>query len=348
MAYPQSPSMSSKEPTADQESYNKYKDLISTLPTQRWGPGGDDLHQYHGFWFHRSLLEEIMAAQDHFVARPTDIILATFPKSGTTWLKALTFATINRKRTDVAGPNNPLSMLSKLNPHECVPFITSLYHNGRLPDLDSLPVPRLFAEHAPFSLLPESVPGSGSRIVYLCRNPKDNLVSLWHHSLARARARGVAQYHSFDEVFELFCSGISMVGPIWEHALGYWRESLRRPERVMFMKYEQLKGDTGGCLKRLAEFIGCPFSEEEEREGKVEEIVGMCSFERLSELEVNKTGRMSFGSTEIENKEYFRKGEVGDWNRHLTAEMAERLDRIIEEKLKGSGLEFQDAPLEIC
>ncbi|KAK1296131.1 Cytosolic sulfotransferase 5 [Acorus calamus] len=338
MASPQSPSMNSNEPTADQESYNRYKALISTLPSQRWGLNGMDLHQYNGFWFPRIPLEGLMAAQDRFVARPTDIILATFPKSGTTWLKALTFATINR--TDVTGSNHPLSMLSKVNPHECVPFLSILYSDGRLPDLDSLPAPRLFAEHIPFSLLPESVLGSGCRIVYLCRDPKDNLVSLWHHTLAWVRVQGLAQCHSFNEVFELFCSGVSMGGPIWDHALDYWRESLRRPERVMFMKYEQLKGDTGGCLKRLAEFIGCPFSEEEEREGKVEEIVGMCSFERLSELEVNKNGRMSVGNKEFENKEFFRKGEVGDWNRHLTAEMAERLDRITEEKLRGSGLEF--------
>ncbi|KAK1273535.1 Cytosolic sulfotransferase 5 [Acorus gramineus] len=344
MASPQRPSVSSKEPTDDQESYNRYKDLISTLPTQRWV--GDDLCQYHGFWFLRIALEGLMAARDRFVARSTDVILVTFPKSGTTWLKALTFATINRNRADVAEPNHPLSMLSKLNPHECVPFISFLYNDGRLPDLDSLHEPRLFAEHVPFSLLPESVLGSGCRIVYLCRDPKDNLVSLWHYMLARAHARGLAQYHSFDEVFELFCSGISMGGPMWDHVLDYWRESLRRPERVMFMKYEQLKGDTGGCLKRLAEFIGCPFSEEEEREGKVEEIVEMCSFERLSELEVNKNGRRGIGSREIENKEFFRKGVVGDWKRHLTAEMAEQLDRITEEKFRGSGLKFDKAPLE--
>ncbi|KAK1273193.1 Cytosolic sulfotransferase 5 [Acorus gramineus] len=280
-----------KESTA-QESYKRYKDLITTLPTQPWGPGGDDddLHQYHGFWFHRLPLEGIMAARDHFVARPTDIFLVTFPKSGTTWLKALTFAMVNR------------------NPHECVPFLSNLYLDGRLQDLDSLPAPRLFSAHVPYSLLPDSVLTSGCRIVY----------------------------HSFDEFFELFCLGVSMGGPIWEHTLGYWRESLRRPERVMFMKYEQLKGDTRESLKRLGEFIGCPFSEEEEREGRVEEIVGMCSFERLSGLEVNKYGR--FGS--VKNQTFFRRGEVGDWKSHLIPEMAERLDRITEEKLRGSGLEF--------
>ncbi|KAK1296132.1 Cytosolic sulfotransferase 14 [Acorus calamus] len=229
-------------------------------------------------------------------------------------------------------------MLSKLNPHECVPFMCLLYLDGHLPDLDSLPTPRLFADHVPFSLLPESVLDSGCRIVYLCRDPKDNFVSLWHHFFANASARGLAHL-SFDEVFELFCLGVSIGGPIWEHALGYWRESLRRPERVMFMKYEEMKGDTGGSLKRLAEFIGCPFSEDEEREGKVEEIVGMCSFERLSGLEVNKSGRFGLVDKEVENQTFFRRGKIGDWKSHLTAEMAAQLDQITKEKLRGSGLE---------
>ncbi|PKI31030.1 hypothetical protein CRG98_048579, partial [Punica granatum] len=56
--------------------------------------------------------------------------------------------------------------------------------------------------------------------------------------------------------------------------------------------------------------MGVPFSEEEERNGVVEEIVKMCSLGSSRELEVNKTGRSFAG---IENKSYFRKGEVGDW-----------------------------------
>jgi hypothetical protein len=31
---------------------------------------------------------------------------------------------------------------------------------------------------------------------------------------------------------------------------------------------------------------------------------------------------------------------VGDWENHLSAEMAQQLDSIVEEKLKGCGLTF--------
>uniref|UniRef100_A0A0E0AXL9 Sulfotransferase n=1 Tax=Oryza glumipatula TaxID=40148 RepID=A0A0E0AXL9_9ORYZ len=42
----------------------------------------------------------------------------------------------------------------------------------------------------------------------------------------------------------------------------------------------------------------------------------------------------------MESSVFFRKGEVGDWKNYLTEEMAKKLDAVIAEKLKGSGLTF--------
>lgn len=44
------------------------------------------------------------------------------------------------------------------------------------------------------------------------------------------------------------------------------------------MRYKELKENPALHVKRMAEFMGFPFSEEEEKEGVVEEIVRMCSF----------------------------------------------------------------------
>ena len=120
--------------------------------------------------------------------------------------------------------------------------------------------------------------------------------------------------------------------------LGYWKESLERPQKVLFLKYEDLKDNPILHMKRLAEFIGVPFSIEEEKEGLIEEISRLCSINNLRELDVNKTGK--FGS-HFENKAFFRKGEVGDWVNYLTPEMVERLDKVIQEKMDGFGLTFK-------
>ncbi|KAK8565172.1 hypothetical protein V6N13_020297 [Hibiscus sabdariffa] len=78
----------------------------------------------------------------------------------------------------------------------------------------------------------------------------------------------------------------------------------------------------------------------EERQGKIQGIIRFCSFESLSNSEVNKSGKQVKKDAFMENSAYFRKGEVGDWRNYLAAEMGERLDNIVEEKLSGSGSGF--------
>lgn len=137
-----------------------------------------------------------------------------------------------------------------------------------------------------------------------------------------------------------FCEGVSNYGPFWEHVLSYWRASLESPEKILFLKYEEVKRQSEVVVRRLAAFMGIPFMAEEVEKGVVENIVKLCSFENLSNLEVNKKGVEKFGTVEVENREFFRKGEIGDWRNYLSDEMKQRIDGIIDEKFKGSGLIF--------
>ncbi|KAK1385401.1 Sulfotransferase [Heracleum sosnowskyi] len=129
--------------------------------------------------------------------------------------------------------------------------------------------------------------------------------------------------------------GSSHAGPIWDHILGYWKESLERPHKVLFMRYEEMTDEPQLQLRRLAHFIGKPFSQEEDNSGLLDQIIELCSFVSMSKLEVNKTGYLM---GKVRNDTFFRSGVVGDWRNHLTAEMASELDRITEEKFNGSGL----------
>uniref|UniRef100_A0A803MMV2 Sulfotransferase n=1 Tax=Chenopodium quinoa TaxID=63459 RepID=A0A803MMV2_CHEQI len=105
----------------------------------------------------------------------------------------------------------------------------------------------------------------------------------------------------------------------------------------MFVKFEDLKDDPKGQLKKLGEFVGYPFTSEEEQGGKIDEIMKLCSIEKLKEVEANKSGRVySF----IENKWFFRKGEVGDWVNYLSPTMVERFEKIMGEKFAGYGLKL--------
>ena len=75
---------------------------------------------------------------------------------------------------------------------------------------------------------------------------------------------------------------------VWDHVLSYWKDNLEKPQKVFFLKYEEMKEQPTIHLKQLAEFLGCSFSPEEEAKGIVNDIINLCSFNNLSNLEVNK------------------------------------------------------------
>ncbi|KAF8376817.1 hypothetical protein HHK36_031511 [Tetracentron sinense] len=319
-----------EEQEKEERTYQPYTEIMSTLPKVR-GFAPQHLYNHQGFWYTESNLPRVMAVQNHFIAHSSDILLATNPKCGTTWLKSLIFAICNRK----LHPSTQHPLLT-VNSHQLVPFLELLYTNNEIPDLDILPSPRLLATHIPYSSLPQSVLDSGCPLVYMCRNPKDTFVSWWH--FLNKISNKELKPSTLEEAFEMFCNGASIVGPFWDHVLDYWRASLDRPQCVMFLKYEEMQAETIVHVKRLAKFVRCPFSLEEEKEGVVDEIIRLCSYENLSRLEVNKTGEAMFGENEIKFHTFFRKGKVGDSSNYLTAEMTERLDRISEQKFHGYGL----------
>lgn len=70
-------------------------------------------------------------------------------------------------------------------------------------------------------------------------------------------------------------------------------------------------------------------------------MVRLCSFEMLSGLEANKIGSLKLRprpNVVYEKSAFFRKAKVGDWVNHMSDDMGRKLDHVMEEKLRGSGL----------
>ncbi|XP_042495135.1 cytosolic sulfotransferase 5-like [Macadamia integrifolia] len=329
---------SKEEKEEDEKNYKRYSEIVATTFPTAEGWFDVPIYQCQGFWYSFEMAGVgPLAFQDHFKARPSDILLASIPKCGTTWLKSLAFSIMNRK----SHPPSALQQhpLLKFNSHDLVPVMEMMLYNNnlngnRIPNLDILPSPRLFGTHIPYTSLPQSIALSGSRIIYICRNTKDNLVSWWHF-INKLRLKNSLEPMKVEEAFKMFCKGTSSYGPFWEHVLGYWKASLEKPQSVLFLKYDELVIEPALHLKRIAKFMGCPFSSMEDKEGVVDQIIKLCSFENLSNLEVNQTGICDVG---IPNNAFFRKGKVGDSANYLSPEMLEQLDHITKEKLHGSGL----------
>ncbi|GMI80343.1 hypothetical protein HRI_001703700 [Hibiscus trionum] len=136
-------------------------------------------------------------------------------------------------------------------------------------------------------------------------------------------------------------SGEEEFGAFWDHVPGFRKQSTENPKKVLFLKYEEMKENTVGEIKKMAEFMGFPFSVEEEKAGAIEEIAQFFSLSSLKNLEVNKNGALKTVSCYRPTKSFFRKGEAGDYVNFLSPEAVERFSKIVEEKLKGSGLTFK-------
>ncbi|XP_030509360.2 cytosolic sulfotransferase 5-like [Cannabis sativa] len=306
--------------------------IISQLPkANSWSKYGITLYQ--NCWFPSNMIPNIISFQKQFKAEDEDIIVASFPKSGTTWLISLLFSILNRNQHYDQHP------LLSTNPHDLVPSLEfSIYSNPNFYDLSTMSNPRLVSTHMPYASLSDSIKSSSkSRIVYISRNPLDVIVSYWYY-VNDLSDHSHTNKCTIEDFVDMFCSGENSFGPYWDHILGFWKASLDNPKKVLFLKYEEMKKDSIGQAKRIAKFIGLPFTQEEENNnGVMDQILEMCSFNKLKDLNVNKQGKFK---PHLDNKFFFRKGETGDWINHLSPSMVERVNKITQEKLNGSGLSF--------
>ncbi|XBH77833.1 hypothetical protein VPH35_104227 [Triticum aestivum] len=298
---------------------------ITSLPLETRFPPFR-LRQYGGFWLVEKFLKGVLAVHSVVETRPSDVLLGSFPKCGTTWLKALAFATRNLVEHSPHDLHHPLR---RCNPHDMVRYMEIEF--GRLLDdggaddvFVALPSPRLLATHLPYSLLPRRITAEESScriiVMYICRDPKDAFISSWFFTMKEAAATAARAQagedtdkqqtepapYTFEEAFELFCDGKCVNGPQWRHVVGYWEESRRRPEKVLFLRYDEMLWNPARNVKKLAErsHRGVVQPREPEKHGREQEW------------------------------------QPWSWSNHITPAMAERLDKIVEEALQGSGFSF--------
>ncbi|KAK6134771.1 hypothetical protein DH2020_031505 [Rehmannia glutinosa] len=223
----------------------------------------------------------------------SDIILASFPKTGTTWLKSLLFSIVHRSSKD---------RLAIENPHDLVPFLEmQVYAKPNQPLITTHfstnnQSCRIFSTHIPYQLLAKTLDSSECRVVYVTRNPKDTLISMWHFVNKWKKAK--EKPWPFEVAVDKFCNGTFPCGPYYDHVMGYKKLSMERPSKIFFVTYEELKNDPKTHVKKLAEFLGYPF-EGKDVEEQVEEVVKNCSFEVLSNHETSPHSRWFFAVAKL-------------------------------------------------
>ncbi|KAH7836092.1 hypothetical protein Vadar_032624 [Vaccinium darrowii] len=171
-------------------------------------PESDDfLCQFQGFWFAPSFLLGTQKLLKQFKPLPNDVILASFPKTGTTWLKSILYSILNRSSIDELTRNHPQLLVPQLELQVYGPDAIS---DPLFPSLDPSSPNRIFSTHLPYQIFRETVNSSDCRVVYIARNPKDTLVSGWHflNTMETAKSSPLP----IDESVDMFCEGKGKVG----------------------------------------------------------------------------------------------------------------------------------------
>ena len=94
-----------------------------------------------------------------------------------------------------------------------------------------------------------------------------------------------------------------------------------------------MKRDTQAVMQKLCVFLDKPLPQ-----STINKIIQHTSFENMKKNPW--TNFELIPGMDFTKSSFIRKGEVGDWKNHFTKDQTEYYDKLIFEKLKGSGLEF--------
>ena len=238
-----------------------------------------------------------------FRGRSSDVLVISFPKSGTTWLMEIVWRVVHRETGPESGAGVPIEHRFPLLG---VGSADSLLETT---DLRELADPRLIKSHLHYHRLPESVLTSGAKTLYVSRDPRDVCVSMYHFS----RMFKLHQYGgTFAQFRDSFVRGETLRGPYRKHVQGYQEHS----DTVLCVTYEQMHQDRAAVVRRVAAFLDRPLTEDQ-----VEAIVRYTDFQAMKGNPATNFHQWHQTGMALKDQGTFmRKGVAGDWRNYFTQE----------------------------
>ncbi|XP_065835545.1 sulfotransferase 1A1-like [Oscarella lobularis] len=193
--------------------------------------------------------ERRVATLKSFKPRPTDIIIATPPKSGTTWTQQI----VHGLRSGGSMDFDEISAV--------VPFIEASGTTGIDLDADHVAQPRAFKTHECYELCPKGA----AKYLVVIRHPLDAYPSAY--SFMNGWMISPPGIVSPDAFIRTALSrdnppqSIQERGVIISVIQSWWKR--RQDDNVLVVFYEDMIEDLPGAVKQMAEFIGCGAGDEE-------------------------------------------------------------------------------------
>lgn len=162
----------------------------------------------------RPFSDHLIRSAFRMVPREKDLFVASYPKTGTTWMQYVLYAIRNMENDEMPDFGTLKTQLS--------PFLDATDPHF----IDQMSSPRMMTHHYPAAYAPFNL---DTKTIYTVRNPLDTLVSFYHYHRSRTAARSTGDpfapidFVSLDEYFELFLAGSLPYGDFSDHVLSWFR-----------------------------------------------------------------------------------------------------------------------------
>lgn len=227
--------------------------------------------------------------------RPADIIIATYPKSGTTWVQMMVYQLISNGSLEFRHMDSVCPYLPD----------TGVVTRWLRDHISLFPDRRFYKTHSVPDMLPRQC-----KFIYVFRNPKDVLVSYYHHLKSTNEFFG-----TLDQFADAFVDGRVTWGSWFNHMREWW--TMCKQSNVLSLSYEQISENFAGSLKAIAQF--CEVDIDPRRCPAINEA---CSF-RFMKMQGYKFDPRPLHSS---GTPFFRKGVVGSAEVELSSEKAQLVD----------------------
>ncbi|XP_035167187.1 sulfotransferase 6B1-like [Oxyura jamaicensis] len=264
------------------------------------------IHMFKGIRFTTRSSLELLKSLDTFDAREDDVLLGSYPKSGTHWLAGVITKLYN----------TPITLTSPIEYGDV----------SKLEELNKLSSKRIIPTHLDYNMLPSNFKNKNCKMIYISRNPKDTAVSMYHYYRENPHLPTVDTWTAF---FDLFLEGDVVCGSWFDHFLS-WEEH-KNDKNILFLFYEDMKKDLPKIVKEISVFLDIDISDDD--------IQDICKKSSFSEMKNDSEKENSDPSHTVcaltsNRKLIFRKGTVGDWKNHFTPKQNLKFEEIFNEKMK--------------
>ncbi|XP_072170394.1 sulfotransferase 1C4-like [Diadema setosum] len=285
-------------------------------------------HCHDGIWYPSVVLKSSIEGLRSFEVRPDDVWVITFPKSGTHWIIEIVALILNEGYPEKVDRTLLSSAAEMINMEQKFPTkkedLANLDMSPFLDVIDKALSPRVILTHIRLNRMPRDMLKK-AKAIYCVRNPKD-ITTSWFNFYSVSKIVGL----KWEDNFEQFLQGKMYWGSWPAHV----KEALdsRGEKNLLIVQYEELLRDPMTGVRKIAEHIGRPLSDE-----VLERVVMNSSLSEMKETyhKLVESGRENLTRGPGLNS-FLNKGKIGQWKTRFTVAQNEIFDEWYQKEMAGT------------